>query len=490
MIQYIGARYVPIFYQNSLDPTSSEWEPNVTYEPLTWVSLPNGYMYISKKEVPANTGTPASNPQYWFEAGQYNAYIQSLQDQIDDMQDATIPGSLQDQINNNASDISTLNSTVTTLTTTTIPTIQSNITTLNNKVAALEIPKTVKDKHVVFLGDSYGETPGEYPDIIQGIVGFDEYYNICAGSTGFTGKENTQDQSVGLEWKTILSNWVVLQTADTLNGITDVYVVGGFNDNYSTDVATIKTYIEAFMTYATAVLPNAQFHLGFCAWCGPGTITTPTESQPGSVFRARLANKVYVAYSQCLDYGMSFIDGLNVALHNYSVCFMSDNYHPSSTGEKRIARALLNYILGSTANTTYNTVTDGGYNGTKFVLQGAVGDTLFSHVEYNGNEMIVSCYDPVTEYQSYTLANNVPVRTNTLLNNVFESSHVLPVLDGTTYKYLTLPVSINTSSDSWTGYLIVNSQQQAYLYSEKQIVAGTQFWIRLLGHVSFSILGC
>ena len=106
MIQYIGARYVPIFYQNSLDPTSSEWESNVTYEPLTWVSLPNGYMYISKKEVPANVGTPASNPDYWLEAGQYNAYIQSLHDQIDDMQDGSIVGSLQYQINENSSDIS------------------------------------------------------------------------------------------------------------------------------------------------------------------------------------------------------------------------------------------------------------------------------------------------------------------------------------------------------------------------------------------------
>ena len=46
--QYIGARYVPTYYQNSLDPTSSEWEPNVNYDPLTIVSLPNLHSYQSK----------------------------------------------------------------------------------------------------------------------------------------------------------------------------------------------------------------------------------------------------------------------------------------------------------------------------------------------------------------------------------------------------------------------------------------------------------
>lgn len=81
--QYIGARYVPKFYQNSLDPTSSEWESNVEYEPLTWVSLPNMHTYLSKKTVPANVGSPVDNPEYWQDCGSDNAYIQDLQDQVD-----------------------------------------------------------------------------------------------------------------------------------------------------------------------------------------------------------------------------------------------------------------------------------------------------------------------------------------------------------------------------------------------------------------------
>lgn len=97
--QYIGARYVPVFYQNSLDPTSTEWEPNVSYEPLVIVTLPNLHSYISKKYVPDTVGSPALNAEYWYDQGYANAYIQALQDQIDDMKDGTIPGSLQNEIN-------------------------------------------------------------------------------------------------------------------------------------------------------------------------------------------------------------------------------------------------------------------------------------------------------------------------------------------------------------------------------------------------------
>lgn len=106
--QYIGARYVPTYYENSQDPTSSEWEPNVRYDPLTIVSLPNMHSYQSKKMVPATVGSPAQNPEYWYDQGYAQAYYQALQDQINDMKDGDVEGSLQNQINDNSTDITTL----------------------------------------------------------------------------------------------------------------------------------------------------------------------------------------------------------------------------------------------------------------------------------------------------------------------------------------------------------------------------------------------
>ena len=67
-MQYIGARYVPIWYVNSVDQTAN-WEVNVEYEPLTWVTTPNNHLYLSKKTVPDNIGTPAENTLYWLDMG-------------------------------------------------------------------------------------------------------------------------------------------------------------------------------------------------------------------------------------------------------------------------------------------------------------------------------------------------------------------------------------------------------------------------------------
>lgn len=79
--QYIGARYVTKIYENSLDPSTAEWEVNVNYEPLTLVTYNNG-SYLSKKDVPANIGNPASNPIYWVQTGFYNGQIATLENRI------------------------------------------------------------------------------------------------------------------------------------------------------------------------------------------------------------------------------------------------------------------------------------------------------------------------------------------------------------------------------------------------------------------------
>lgn len=84
--QYIGARYVTKIYENSLDPSSAEWEGGRAYEPLTLVTYLNS-SYLSKKEVPASVGDPASNPAYWVVTGAYNGQIATLQNQIDQLND-------------------------------------------------------------------------------------------------------------------------------------------------------------------------------------------------------------------------------------------------------------------------------------------------------------------------------------------------------------------------------------------------------------------
>lgn len=77
--QYIGARYVPRFFENSQG--GAEWESGVAYEALTIVTY-NGNSYTSKKTVPATIGNPSQNPNYWASTGIYNQQVEELRQQF------------------------------------------------------------------------------------------------------------------------------------------------------------------------------------------------------------------------------------------------------------------------------------------------------------------------------------------------------------------------------------------------------------------------
>lgn len=111
--QYIGARYVPQFYENS--DRTSEWEEGVAYEPLTIVTL-NGNSYTSKKAVPANIGAPGQNPAYWVSTGIFNEQIEEYRQEVAALDDRVteIDGVLASFLNvvdngipNDGSDITT-----------------------------------------------------------------------------------------------------------------------------------------------------------------------------------------------------------------------------------------------------------------------------------------------------------------------------------------------------------------------------------------------
>lgn len=91
MHQYIGARYVPKFYENS--DLTSEWRAGVEYEPLTIVTY-NGNSYTSKKPVPASVGEPNLNLGYWVATGIFNEQLNELTDQVNEMQ-KSIPVTLE-----------------------------------------------------------------------------------------------------------------------------------------------------------------------------------------------------------------------------------------------------------------------------------------------------------------------------------------------------------------------------------------------------------
>lgn len=72
-VQYIGARYVPVF-ANPL-----EWSPELAYEPMTIVVY-NKNSYTSR--IPVPPGILPTNDKYWAMTGQFNAQLEELSGMI------------------------------------------------------------------------------------------------------------------------------------------------------------------------------------------------------------------------------------------------------------------------------------------------------------------------------------------------------------------------------------------------------------------------
>lgn len=195
--QYIGARYVTKVYENSLDPSSAEWEGGRAYEPLTLVTYLNS-SYLSKKEVPASVGDPASNPTYWVITGAYNGQIAYLQTQINEL----------------------------------------------------------RSKGYIFLSDSYGQytdTDGKtYIDLLTEKLNPAYSYDFHMSGRGFVNTGN------GTFLELLQDNESSI--ADR-SAITDVVVLGGAND-HDQAVNTILSAIKTFVNYVKANYPNAKISIG------------------------------------------------------------------------------------------------------------------------------------------------------------------------------------------------------------------------------------
>lgn len=284
--QYIGARYVPKFYENSLG--TSAWESGVIYEPLTIVTY-NGNSYTSKKPVPAEIDNPSNNPDYWVATGVFNQQLAAIQAELADIENVTIPG-------------------------------------LSNTSL-----RTLSERRFVIIGDSYAEgyTPDGnvtgWADLMVSMLGLDQdQYEISyRGGAGFVA--NGQGAS-----------FVDLITASDMSDpatVTDVICEGGYND-YSASAANIKTAIRNFVNIAKTKYPNAKIWIGHCGW----TRDSAKIYQMGQSVRNYIEGSTLV--------GAAYITNIENAMHRYFECFATDGVHANSAGQQYIATMTCDVILG------------------------------------------------------------------------------------------------------------------------------------------------
>lgn len=197
VLQYVGARYVPKLFTAA--DGSMEWESGAYYEPLTVVTYRNA-SYISRVPVPSSVGAPPENTDYWVLSGNYNAYIQKLEDDILDV-------------------------------------------------------KSLANKRFIICGDSYLAPANN--DIVKDVAAAlslrgDQIYNAAQNGLHFS-----QFGGTYLSGLQAIAPSVV--DPDT---ITDIFVFGGVNENQSTE-AQIRAGMQAFASYCHSAYVNANLYVAF-----------------------------------------------------------------------------------------------------------------------------------------------------------------------------------------------------------------------------------
>ena len=298
--QYIGARYVPKFYKNSNDG-STQWQPNVVYEPLMWVTLTNGHMYISRKEVPATVGTPADNIEWWLDVGSYNGWVEHLDGKIDDLKDYVdnADGLLQDAI---------------TALSNSIDSIAQDVTNIRQDVVNL-----------VMFGDSFLEYGG-WGSVLSSIMKAQHSYNYGVSATGFAreGFTTFHDQLVRAQNEL---------TAEEKNAITHVIIGGGINDQWD-DPDTLNTNANQMFYNTVATFPNARVY--YFANLGALAMTQNYFDKLRSIKNYAMTNGVVVL--EGLEY--LFLGASNYFIGN-------DHTHPTALGYTLLGQSIFEAIKGN-----------------------------------------------------------------------------------------------------------------------------------------------
>ena len=289
--QYIGARYVPLFYTAS--DNTNNWEAGVQYEALTVVTYLN-QCYTSKIPVPASVGNPADNPQYWILSGAYNAQISSL-----------------------VNDVTAL---------------QGDVGTLQNDVDSLE---SDVNEYVLFVSDSYGVSGGIYafPDLLDDygignfVKGWDHVELAGSAFAPWPGQDNFADQ-------------LAAYSGSIKDKVTHIIAVGGTNDAKLGLTTDTTTGLESLISTAIANYPALKkISVIYCPH-----VNGTTYSQPNTL--GTYNTVINHTTQQNIDF--CAYNAINIFAWNH---LQADGVHPDQTGQRQIAEALVRFISTGTVRT-------------------------------------------------------------------------------------------------------------------------------------------
>lgn len=285
------------------------WDSTYNYKPNEIVSWSNG-VYIAKKDVP--TGTSISNEEYWLKLADIDVDVEEIEERFDE---------LEQELRQDVADLEQQ--------------LTDDVSALNDRVDELEEDITNSlDRRIIMIFDSYGlDRNGRLnptlPEAIKASLGWDNthFYYSALGGAGFC-RGNYLTQLQGLD-----------QTVTNKNSITDIYVVGGYNDittNTGVSEAQFISSTNAFKAYANEHYPHAALHVAFCAW--------RNDEYPTALDTAR------IWYMRMNQRGWDVLYNMQWYMHNPFYYESGDTVHPNQYGVTAMMQGLVNCILSGSCD--------------------------------------------------------------------------------------------------------------------------------------------
>lgn len=426
--QYIGARYVPKFFDWN---GSTEWRTGVAYEALTIVTR-NGNSYTSKIPVPSNIGAPESNPEYWVSTGLFNEQIESIR-QLAENTSSELDGFMED----------------------------GAIGSDNIADGAVTTEK-IAPRYVVIVGDSYqgGHDPGGnnqgWGAYLLSMFGYNGHNIPGVGGAGFS-----KGASSPLDFATILSNNP--PTDIDYDKVTDIVVGGGYNDFGATSVA-IDDGISRFYTHCRSRYPNARIWVAPVGWTWTNNEAHFTAGAVGGTLRSYVRS--------CRNRKINVVNSCIGVLLGCNGISTADYIHPTETGNKAIASAI---------NAAFNGLpylSEGGYydlplTGTGW--SGGIG-VLVSTINGIANVRIIS--NEIAYNGTEITLSDVPI-TFARHPLMFSFACLIAGMGQFNGRYANATITFSgiANSNCYLGMQMINSDGTAYLKSSNFTLIGTAHYV-------------
>lgn len=437
--QYVGARYVPKFYQNSQNPSSMNWEGNRSYEALTVVTY-NNDTYISKIPVPAGIDNPAQNPTYWALTGNYNSqfeqYRSDTEKQLEQYRSDT-----EKAVTGLTEETKNIEESVTGLAEKT-KNVEGSVTEIQNKITALTRPDW-SEHYVLLIGDSYADarvvTPN-YADYLKTYLNTEHFWNISNLGAGFYANgDNT--------FIKLLNRYEGDKTL-----ITDIIVAGGLNDSDYSSVNdagynNIGTAITAFATQAKQDFPNAKLWLAYI----DGAIDNATGLYNRYWNKRDLMAWTYKNFAQAT--GFTWMEGCQYVMCQATTLYGEDRIHPNDVGSTEIAKCMANILRGGGETSTYPDWSISG-NDIRYKVCGPTTEIYWSETLITlPDEVSSNTWFDIPGYTSYYFYANTPIDYN-FYSFIGNSSTVtyIPVPAILRFTGNKMQLQVNAINTAGTGY--------------------------------------